>query len=82
AEENDVMLKPNSMKGLEDLGRVRLSQNFFLRIDGRNHRPAPISSPPEIDREKLARSSLLNVSPHSRFSPKKGSRKWPRKRRW
>ncbi|MGO6815567.1 hypothetical protein ELI02_22115 [Rhizobium leguminosarum] len=31
AQENDVMRKPNSMKGLEDLGRVRLSQNFFLR---------------------------------------------------
>ncbi|MDP9838569.1 hypothetical protein J2T09_003337 [Neorhizobium huautlense] len=25
------MRKPNSMKGLEDLGRVRLSRNFFLR---------------------------------------------------
>jgi hypothetical protein len=25
------MKKPGSMKGLEDLGRVRLSQNFFLR---------------------------------------------------
>ncbi|WP_313197404.1 hypothetical protein [Rhizobium sp.] len=25
------MRKPNSMKGLEDLGRVRLSKNFFLR---------------------------------------------------
>lgn len=25
------MRKPNSMKGLEDLGRVRLSQNFFFR---------------------------------------------------
>ncbi|MGO8484872.1 hypothetical protein AB9F39_37450, partial [Rhizobium leguminosarum] len=30
AHENDVMRKPNSMKALEDLGRVRLSQNFFL----------------------------------------------------
>jgi hypothetical protein len=26
-----MMRKPNSMKGLEDLGRVRLSKNFFLR---------------------------------------------------
>ncbi|MBB6508017.1 hypothetical protein F4695_001349 [Rhizobium soli] len=25
------MRKPNSMKGLEELGRVRLSENFFLR---------------------------------------------------
>ncbi|MCF6369298.1 hypothetical protein [Rhizobium halophilum] len=25
------MRKPNSMKGLEDLGRVRLSENFFFR---------------------------------------------------
>lgn len=25
------MRKPNSMRGLEDLGRVRLSENFFLR---------------------------------------------------
>ena len=25
------MRKPNSMKGLEDLGRVRLSKNFFFR---------------------------------------------------
>jgi hypothetical protein len=25
------MRKPNSMKGLEDLGRVRLSKNFFIR---------------------------------------------------
>ncbi|MGY3611532.1 hypothetical protein ACWGRJ_47720, partial [Bradyrhizobium sp. Lot11] len=25
------MRRPGSMKGLEDLGRVRLSQNFFFR---------------------------------------------------
>ena len=27
----DIMRKPGSVKGLEELGRVRLSKNFFLR---------------------------------------------------